>query len=88
MSKATGHDKISAAILKKLCDELAIPFTLVVRRLFYDHSHNRAAFNSISCCRLASRGVTERGGLYKRTPPKRKKKDVEGRRGMRGRGSL
>ena len=35
-TKATGHDKISAAILKRLADELAVPFTLVVRRLFYE----------------------------------------------------
>ena len=36
VSKATGQDKISAAILKELSDELAVPFTLVVRRLFYE----------------------------------------------------
>ena len=35
-SKATGHDKISASILKRLCDVLAIPFTLIVRRLFHE----------------------------------------------------
>ena len=34
MKKATGHDKISAMILKKLCDCLARPFTRVCRRLF------------------------------------------------------
>ena len=33
--KATGGDMISAAILKRLCDCLAVPFTIVVRRLFY-----------------------------------------------------
>ena len=33
-SKATGHDKISAVILKRLCDCLAVPFTRVCRRLF------------------------------------------------------
>jgi len=34
--KATGGDMISAAILKCLCDCLAVPFTFVVRRLFYE----------------------------------------------------
>ena len=34
--KATGGDMISAAILKRLCDCLAVPFTIVVRRLFYE----------------------------------------------------
>jgi len=33
-NKATGHDKISAAILKRLSDCIAVPFTQVVRRLF------------------------------------------------------
>jgi len=32
--KATGGDMISAAILKRLCECLAVPFTIVVRRLF------------------------------------------------------
>ena len=35
VNKATGNDKISALILKRLADVLAIPFTRVVRRLFY-----------------------------------------------------
>ena len=35
-NKATGHDQISAAILKRLCETIAVPFTRVVRRLFYD----------------------------------------------------
>ena len=35
-NKATGHDKISAAFLKRLCDCLAAPFAKVVRRLFYE----------------------------------------------------
>jgi hypothetical protein len=34
--KATGHDMISAAILKKLHDCIAVPFTRVARRLFYE----------------------------------------------------
>ena len=34
--KATGGDMISAAILKRLCDCLAVPFTIVVRRLFHE----------------------------------------------------
>ena len=34
--KATGHDMISAVILKKLHDCIAVPFTSVVRRLFYE----------------------------------------------------
>ena len=34
-SKATGHDQISAAILKRLADCLGVPFAIVVRRLFY-----------------------------------------------------
>ena len=34
--KATGGDMISASILKRLCDCLAVPFTIVVRRLFYE----------------------------------------------------
>ena len=34
--KATGGDMISANILKRLCDGLAVPFTIVVRRLFYE----------------------------------------------------
>ena len=34
-SKATGPDKISAAILKRLRDVLSVPFTRVCRRLFY-----------------------------------------------------
>ena len=34
--KATGHDMISAAILKKLHDCLAVPFTRVVTRLFFE----------------------------------------------------
>jgi hypothetical protein len=33
--KATGGDMISAAILKRLCECLTIPFTIVVRRLFF-----------------------------------------------------
>ena len=35
-SKATGEDKISAAILKRLSDCLAVPFTQVCRRLLYE----------------------------------------------------
>ena len=35
VNKATGNDKISALILKRLADVLAIPFTKIVRRLFY-----------------------------------------------------
>ena len=35
-SKATGHDQISARILKRLGDVLAMPFTCVCRRLLYD----------------------------------------------------
>ena len=35
-SKATGHDKISAAILKRLYKVLAVPFTKVCRRLFFE----------------------------------------------------
>ena len=35
-SKATGHDKISAAILKRLHKVLAVPFTKVCRRLFFE----------------------------------------------------
>ena len=34
--KATGHDHISAAILKALNEQLAVPFTIVCRRLFYE----------------------------------------------------
>ena len=34
-NKATGNDKISALILKRLADVLAVPFTRVERRLFY-----------------------------------------------------
>ena len=33
-SKATGNDHISAAILKKLADCLAMPFTVICRRLY------------------------------------------------------
>jgi len=35
-TKATGHDKISAYILKRLADCLAVPFTKLYRRLFYE----------------------------------------------------
>ena len=35
-SKATGYDRISAAILKRLADELAMPFTRICRRLYYE----------------------------------------------------
>ena len=35
-STATGNDKISATILKKLCEELAVPFTIVCRRLLQE----------------------------------------------------
>ena len=35
-SKASGHDKISAAILKRLYNVLAVPFTRVCRRLFFE----------------------------------------------------
>ena len=35
-SKATGHDKISAHILKRLADFLAILFTQLCRRLLYE----------------------------------------------------
>ena len=35
-SKATGSDKISAVILKRLSDSLAMPFTRVCRRLYYE----------------------------------------------------
>ena len=35
-SKATGNDRISAAILKRLGDQLAMPFTRVCRRLYYE----------------------------------------------------
>ena len=34
--KATGHDMISAAIFKKMHACIAVPFTRVVRRLFYE----------------------------------------------------
>ena len=33
-AKATGNDRISAAILKRLGDVLAMPFTIICRRLF------------------------------------------------------
>lgn len=33
--KATGGDMISATALKRLCDCLAVPFTIVIRRLFH-----------------------------------------------------
>ena len=33
---ATGHDKISTAILKRLYDVLAVPFTIICRRLLYE----------------------------------------------------
>ena len=36
VSKATGNDKISAAILKRLADCLAVPFTIVCRRLLQE----------------------------------------------------
>ena len=36
VSKATGHDKISASILKCLSDCIAVPFTKVCRRLFHE----------------------------------------------------
>ena len=35
-SKATGNDRISAAILKRLSDQLAMPFTRICRRMFYE----------------------------------------------------
>ena len=35
-NEATGHDKVSATILKKLCDCLDVAFTLVCRRLFWE----------------------------------------------------
>jgi len=35
-TKATGEDKISAAILKRLGDCLAVPFTRICRRLLYE----------------------------------------------------
>ena len=35
-TKATGHDHISALILKTLSEELAVPFTIICRRLFYE----------------------------------------------------
>jgi hypothetical protein len=35
-SKATGNDNISAVILKKLAACIAVPFTIVCRRLFYE----------------------------------------------------
>jgi hypothetical protein len=35
-NKATGNDKKIALILKRLADVLAIPFTKIVRRLFYE----------------------------------------------------
>jgi len=35
-SKATDHDRISAAILKRLADQLAMPFTRICRRMFYE----------------------------------------------------
>ena len=34
-SKATGGDMILATILKCVCDRLAVPFTIVIRRLFH-----------------------------------------------------
>ena len=36
VSKATGEDQISAAILKTLSDCLAVPFTRICRRLLYE----------------------------------------------------
>jgi len=33
---ATGHDKLSAKILRHLADVIAVPFTRVCRRLFYE----------------------------------------------------
>jgi len=35
-STATGNDRVSAAILKRLCDVIAVPFTRVCRRLFWE----------------------------------------------------
>ena len=35
-SKATGHNKISASILKALSAVLVVPFTRIVRRLFHE----------------------------------------------------
>ena len=35
-AKATGPDRISAVILKRLGDLLAMPFTRICRRLFYE----------------------------------------------------
>ena len=35
-STATGNDKISAAILKKLSEEFVLPFTIVCRRLLQE----------------------------------------------------
>ena len=35
-TKATGNDNISAVMLRKLASCIAIPFTIVCRRLFYD----------------------------------------------------
>ena len=36
VSKATGNDQISAAILKRLANCLCMPFTRICRRLFYE----------------------------------------------------
>ena len=36
VDKATGHDKISAAILKRIGKFIAVPFTKVCRRLLYE----------------------------------------------------
>ena len=36
VDKATGHDKISAAILKRIGKFIAVPFTRICRRLLYE----------------------------------------------------
>ena len=62
--KATGSDKISAAILKRLCDCLGVPFTIVVRRLFHEGCWP-SAWKYHLICPIFKRGAAFKPGNYR-----------------------
>jgi len=62
--KATGGDMISASILKRLCDCLAVPFTIVVRRLFSEGCWP-SAWKYHLICPIFKRGSAFTPGNYR-----------------------
>ena len=62
-TKATGHDKISASTLKRLCEVLAVTFTRVERRLFHEDCWNNHVYSddsgSVECPNCCGTGIVK-----------------------------